>query len=456
MKTNVLFLPVDDLRPQLHCYGHPLVRSPHIDSLAVRGTLFERAYCQQAICAPSRSSLLSGCRPDTTKIYNLETPLRLAMPDVLSLPQHFLHSGYETVSLGKIYHHSDDDLPGWSSPPWRAKGAWQGRGYLSPESIAKIRLDAHRPGCGPAYESADVPDSAYMDGMTADKAVEELRRLAKTGRPFFLAAGFLKPHLPFVAPKRYWDLYDRGNIHLPARDHWPDGMPAVAGMDSGELRQYADIPKSGPVPEELAKTLIHGYCAATSYTDACVGQLLAELDRLGLRDSTVVVLWGDHGWKLGEYGAWCKHTNFEIDTHAPLLLAGPGVPASTRCGALVEFVDVYPTLCELAGLPVPGHCEGTSMVPLLKDPHRPWKRAAFSQYPRKGAMGHTLRDDRWRYTEWYDSVTGHCAARELYDHSGGDVAAVNLADEPAHAETAARLSSLLDHGRGWKRVREAL
>lgn len=447
-KMNVLFIAVDDLRCELGCYGHKQVLSPKIDALAGRGTVFRRAYCQQAVCAPSRSSLMSGCRPDTTKIYDLATPLRKAMPKVLSLPQHFKNSGYRSVSLGKIYHHLDDDRIGWTSPPWRAAGKWRGRGYLTKE--AQGRIIAGQKGRGPAYEAADVGDGDYPDGATADKAIAELRRLKD--KPFFLAVGFFKPHLPFNAPKKYWDLYRREDIKLPANRNWPKNMPRIAGTNWGELRNYAGMPKRGRVTDDQARALIHGYYACVSYVDAQVGRLTAELDRLGLRDSTVIILWGDHGWKLGEYSAWCKHTNFELDTHAPVVVSSPSQKAPGKAtDALVEFVDVYPTLCELCGLTVPAHCEGTSMAPLLDEPARKWKQAVFSQYPRGRIMGYTMRTDRWRYTEWRQRKDAAVTARELYDHKTDPGENVNLAGDGEQAKTLKRLAAMLDAG--WKAAR---
>ncbi|MFP4058336.1 MAG: sulfatase [Candidatus Brocadiia bacterium] len=452
---NVLFIAVDDLRPELGCYGDQQARSPHIDKLAARGLLFERAYVQQAVCAPSRASLLTGTRPDTTGIYHLRTPVRKAMPEVLTLPQHFRQNGYETVSLGKIYHHwNDDNGIGWSVDAWHPRGPWEGRGYRSEAALEAMRrrdaTDPRKKGIGPPVDDADVPDNGYRDGATADKAIQELRRLKD--KPFFLAVGFLKPHLPFNAPKKYWDLYRRQDIQLPARRDWPDDMPRIAGMNWGELRQYVGIPSKGNLDEDQARELIHGYYACVSYMDAQVGRVLGELGRLGLDRNTIVVLWGDHGWKLGEYSAWCKHTNFELDTHAPLILSVPGQKtAGQSTPALVEFVDIYPTLCEAAGLPLPDHLEGTSMRPLLEDPQRPWKTAAFSQYPRGQVMGYTMRTDRYRYTAWIHRKTKKVVARELYDHQAGPLETVNLAGRPEHKATVEKLHAMLEAG--WQAAR---
>ncbi|MGD8240268.1 MAG: sulfatase, partial [Armatimonadota bacterium] len=342
-KPNVLFFPIDDLRPQLGCYGHEAIESPSIDRLAAEGIRFERAYCQQAVCAPSRISLLSGCRLDTVGIYDLNTPLHSKHPEIVTMPQHFRKHGYHTVSLGKVYHHKNDDPDGWSARPWGPSGDWAGgwRAYRDPESVrisnareaeARRKWEEARKGGrnvrrpkapgGPAFEGPDVADNAYPDGLVAERAVEELRRLK--GKPFFLAAGFVKPHLPFNAPKQYWDLYDPGDIRLPENTDDPLDAPELALTNWGELRAYAGIPKQGPVDDETARQLIHGYYACVSYVDAQVGRVMDELERLGLRDSTVIILWGDHGWKLGEYSAWCKHTNFELDTRGPMILSVPG------------------------------------------------------------------------------------------------------------------------------------
>ena len=448
-RMNVLFFAVDDLKPLLGCFGYAKIRSPNIDRLAARGTVFARTYCQQAVCAPSRASVMSGCRPDTTRVYDLQTPLRKTMPDVLTLCQHFKQNGYTTVSLGKIYHHGPkDDPPGWTEEPWRPTGgAWKGRGYLTAEAQA---LSGGADGRGPAYECADAPDTAYPDGQVADRAVEALGRLRN--KPFFLAVGFFKPHLPFNAPKKYWDMYPPESIDLADNPARPKGAPDLAMTSWGELRNYAGIPKNGPVSDDQARTLIRGYKACVSYTDALIGRVLAELERLGLSDRTVVVLWGDHGWHLGDHGLWCKHTNFESAAHAPLVLASPALPGGKATRRLAEFVDIYPSTCELAGLPVPGHCEGTSLVPLMREPDRPWKSAAFSQYPRGGGvMGYSMRTDRYRFTRWQKQKGGEVVATELYDHEADPQENVNLAVMPEHKDLVARLAEQLDAG--WKAAR---
>ncbi|MCP4257987.1 MAG: sulfatase [Planctomycetes bacterium] len=454
-KINVLFIAVDDLRPQLGCYGQKQIISPNIDRLASQGMVFEHAYCQQAVCGPTRASLLSGVRPDTSKIYNNNLPVRKAMPNVETLPEHFKNNGYETLSIGKIYHHPSDDRQGWSSEPYRAgtfpEGAWKGRGYLTRESITQMeqynKAYPKMQGRGPAFEAADVPDNSYPDGFNTDYAIKQLNRLKH--KPFFIAMGLYKPHLPFNAPKKYWDMYKPEDIKLADNPFIPKDAPSYAMTSWGELRNYYGIPKKGPCSNELARQLIHGYYACISYIDVMVGRLLDELDRLNLRENTVIILWGDHGWKLGEHAGWCKHTNFELDTHVPMILSVPGMKtAGQRTRALTEYVDIYPTLSELCNLSAPGHLEGLSMVPLLKNPELPWKKAAFSQYPRGKVMGCSMRTKRFRYTEWKNSETGKVMARELYDHRKDPQENVNVAALPEYEENVQRLSRMLK--KGWR------
>ena len=443
-RPNVLFIAVDDLRPELGCYGNDRVHSPNIDRLAKRGVVFQRAYCQQAVCSPSRTSLLTGLRPDSTKVYDLRTHFRDTVPDVVTLPQHFKKHGYHTVGMGKIYHGSLNDEKSWSEPWWRPTGR-SPRGYVLDENIKIAEGNRNR---GPAVEAADVPDDAYPDGMLADRAVQTLREMEGRDEPFFLAVGFVKPHLPFNAPEKYWDRYDRTQIELPDRTAPPQGAPRYATTNWGELRNYHGIPEQGGLSEDQARRLIHGYFACVTYIDAQIGKLLDELDSLGLTDNTIVILWGDHGWKLGEYGDWSKHTNFELDTRVPLILSDPRGGSKGRASdALVELVDIYPTLCELAGLPLPEHLEGVSMVPLLRDPDRPWKSAAFSQYPRGRIMGYSMRTDRYRLTRWQRrDDPERVKAVELYDHQSDPGETRNIADHPENAKLVKKLTARLEAG----------
>ena len=456
-KPNILFLVVDDLRPELNCYGHAWIHSPHIDSIAKAGMQFNHAYVQQAVCSPSRSSLLTGTRPDTTKVWDLKTPFRKALPNVATLPEHFKNNGYFAQGMGKIFHPGLEDPQSFSVDWWTANNApvyanvyhQDLSGHNHDDDVARETGKN-----GPAFESADVPDNFYRDGQVADYAVAQLGKAASQGKPFFFAVGFAKPHLPFVAPKRYWDLYDPAKIELAPNPYHPHNAPDYSVLGTSEMRQYDGIPKEGPVPDDLARQLKHGYYAAVSYTDAQIGRVLAELDRLKLRENTIIVLWGDHGWKLGEHGEWTKHTNMENDTNAPMMISVPGMKnAGVQCNALVEFVDLYPTLCELAGLALPPQLEGHSMKPLLDNPKQPWKLAAVSQYPRfhgpRALMGYSLRTADHRFTIWVkDADHSQVDSIELYDHTTDPQENENVAGRKENAELVRQLTELWRQG--WK------
>ena len=455
-KRNVLFITVDDLRPELGCYGRKHIHSPNIDALAKRGLLFGRAYAQQALCGPSRNSVFSGCRPDTTKVYGNAFTFRKHCPDIVALGQLFKNHGYHTQGFGKILHHDGQDDPvSWTEPRWSP--AFQEGMYAHPDNRdCKITMDRAANFENPLTECADVPDNAYKDGMICDRAITALRRVKDpstalgAGTPFFLAVGFFKPHTPFNAPKKYWDLYRRDEIKLTDNPDRPLDAPDIAMNDFRYVRSFKGLPKSGPVPDALAREIRHAYYACVSYVDAQVGRLLAELKRLGLADNTVVLLWGDHGYQLGDHGMWCKHTNFETSTHAPLILHVPGQSnPGARTDALVEMVDIYPTLADACSLPLPDHLEGTSTLPLMENPKRPWKSAAFSQY-RRGAMGRSIRTDRYRYNEWIKTAGAKrtVVARELYDHKTDPKESINLASRPANAQLVKDLSAKLRAG--WK------
>jgi len=433
-KRNVLFIAVDDLRPQLGCYGHKQMLSDNIDGLAADGVIFLRSYCQVPVCGASRASLLTGVRPTRDRFISYNVWAEKDLPGALSLGKHFKNNGYHTISNGKVFHHANDCKDSWSENPWRPRGPWMN--YLLEENKKLVREGSD--GRGPAFESADVPDNAYFDGMIADKAISDLGRLADIDKPFFLALGFFKPHLPFNAPKKYWDLYNREEIDLADNPFRPKGAPDAALHNWGELRSYAGIPGKGPLSDELARTLIHGYYACVSYTDAQIGRVLAELERLGLRDNTVVLLWGDHGWNLGEHGLWCKHCNFETSLHSPLIVTAPGIKGGTRTNALTEYLDIYPSLCQLCDLSLPAHLQGKSFVPLMKEPNRPWKKAVFSRY----YNGDSVKTDRYRYTEWRKK-DGQVYARMLYDHSVDWVENVNISERPENKELVEKLSEML-------------
>ena len=494
-RPNVLFIAVDDLRPEFGAYGASYIKSPNLDRIAKAGITFNRSYCQQAVCSPTRSSILTGTRPDTTKVWDLVTHFRDALPDVVTLPQLFKNNGYFVQGMGKIYHGSLDDPQSWSVPwgtpkaetyalPENVKlnarrygvdpdgdnaAAKKGKGKGKAEKAAKAEfptvpdsMPAAKNIRGPAFEGADVPDNFFQDGQVAELAVSTLQAISKKKEPFFLAVGFVKPHLPFISPKKYWDLYDPSKIELAPNKFRPKGAPDYAIQPGGELRNYFGIPE-GSVPDDLARQLKHGYYAAISYMDAQVGKVLDELDRLDLRKNTIVILWGDHGWKLGEHDAWCKHSNSENDTNTALLLSVPGMKnAGAKTNSIVEFVDIYPTLADLAGLPLPKHLEGVSFKPVLDDPKRPWKSAAFSQYPRNAGksgdgqlMGYAMRTGRYRFVVWV-ARDDHAKidAIELYDHNLDPQENTNIANVPGNNELVEKL--LVQWRKGWQGAKPAV
>ena len=449
-RPNVLFIAVDDLKPVLGCYGDAIVKSPNIDRLAARGVVFDRAYCNQAVCAPSRNALLTGRRPTSLGIYDLGTNFRKAAPDAVTLPQHFMAHGYRAEGLGKIFHtgHGNvDDAASWSVPLFKEKTVT----YVLPENLKAmtreealfanqaVTKDLTR---GAPTEAADVPDEGYPDGRIAAEAVRRLRAAAeKPATPFFIAVGFLKPHLPFCAPKKYWDLYDRAAFPLAERRTPPEGAPAFAPTNWGELRNYSDIPEVGPVNDERARELIHGYYAATSYVDAQIGKLLDALDATGLADKTIIVLWGDHGWHLGDHGMWSKHTNYEQAARIPLIVAGPGI-AKGRAAGLVESVDIYPTLAELAALPAPVETDGRSFAATLREPAAPTEEFVMHCFPRGQRLGRALRTAQYRLVEWkVPGAPAESAVLELYDYENDPLETKNLAAE--EPDVVAKLRAIL-------------
>jgi iduronate 2-sulfatase len=461
-RPNVLMIAVDDLRPDLGCYGSRLAKTPNIDRLAARGVVFTKAYCQQAVCSPSRTSLMTGRRPDATRVWDLQTHFRVALPDCVTLPEHFKRHGYHAAALGKIYHRNFEDGRSWSEPHWYPSGRTVD---TDPQDWREQIVERFGPGTsdyeadtvfaesgkGPATVVSTKVDDDLPDGCTAAEAERRIAALAAGDKPFFLAVGFSKPHLPFAAPRKYWDLYDPATLPEPRIDHLPAGAPEFAGHVNGEVHQYADIPAGNPLPPETARRLRHGYHACISYVDAQVGRLLDALDRHGLTDNTVVVLWGDHGWQLGDHGLWHKHTNFELATRSPLIIAAPGVAgAGESAAAVVEFVDVYPTLADVCGLPPAASLDGISLGPMLIDPKRSVKPVAISQYPRgksHGAgvplMGYSLRDDRWRLTVWREDGTDRVVATEVYDEQNDPDETVNIAATKEGRDVVERLSPFL-------------
>ena len=400
-RPNILFIAVDDLRVELGCYGSGHVQSPNIDRLAAQGLLFERAYCQQTVCNPSRASVMTGMRPDTLQVWDLPTHFRTRVPGAVTLPQLFMASGYHAQCVGKIFHNWRQDQWKGDAASWSVPSVlhYNNHGHDKPQVEGELPPN-HASGRR-GTECRDVPDNAYFDGRVADAAVEALRKLGQEDKPFFLAVGFWKPHTPFNAPKRYWDLYDRDAIPVPRSVVPPTDIPDLAltskryegGADSDQLRE-----------------MHHGHLAAISYLDAQVGRVLRELEAIGRRENTIVVFWSDHGLHLGEHGLTAKTTVFELDAQVPLIISAPGFEPGRRTRALTELLDIYPTLAELCDLHPPDQIEGASLTPLLRDPSGSVHNVALTQTPRPNyprgklpdVMGYSIRGDSYRYTQWRD------------------------------------------------------
>ncbi|MPZ19413.1 MAG: sulfatase-like hydrolase/transferase [Luteitalea sp.] len=456
-QLNVLFIAVDDMNTELGVYGSRIALTPNIDRLAERGLLFRRAYAQQAVCNPSRASLMTGMRPDTLRVWDLRTHFRDTHPQAVTLPQLFKDHGYFTQGIGKIFHNWGAkpsiamDPPSWSVPQ-----TYNFAPHFSDWYVPGAPRGTPADGQGAPTQRADVPDETYFDGRIAQEAIQSLRQ--HKDEPFFLGVGFWKPHLPFNAPKKYWDLFDPDAIPAPLPAGPPTDVPKIALHDFRELRGYAGMPKEGPLTPAQVRHLRHGYYAAISYVDAQIGKVINELDRLGLSDRTIIVLWSDHGFHIGEHALWAKTSNFERDARVPLIISTPGQKTAGRqTNAVVELLDVYPTLADLANLPRPDALEGISLRPLLDNPDQVLHSAALTQFPRPpyfsqqphamerpDVMGYSIRTPRYRYTEWRDVDSRETVARELYDHDNDPIESINLADSPRFRNQVSDLAGLLE------------
>jgi len=496
-KPNILFIAIDDLKPIIGAYGNTFIKTPNIDRLAKRGTTFLNNYCQQAVCGPTRASLLTGMRPDITQIWDLKTQLRDVSPSIVTLPQYLITQGYSTQGIGKVFDprnvDKDIDKVSWSVPYHKTNNKYYDPAYGEPaqgrfqlpetkllsekyikEALAKgmTKTEANNEAnikIRPTTEGIDVPDNAYNDGANILQAKDILAQLSKKQEPFFFAVGIAKPHLPFIAPKKYWDLYKRADIVLEPFQEQNTNPISVAYHNAGEIRAYTDIPADIAATQqkgfglalstEKQKELIHGYYAAISYTDALVGQLLNTIDSLGLASNTIIVLWGDHGWHLGDHNIWCKHSNFEQATHAPLIISAPGI-ASNKTKSLSEHVDVFPTLCDLAGLAIPTQLQGKSLKSVMKNPATAVKEFSVSQYPRAGAneqdsriettpaiMGYSIRNTQYRYTIWMKNAfrstqpfnAASIIGEELYDYNADPLEKYNVAKDKKYAPVTKKL-----------------
>ena len=436
-KLNVLFIAVDDMNNDLGCYGSPIVKSPNLDKLAARGVKFERAYCQFPLCSPSRTSIMTGLRPDQTRVFDLQYHFRTGLPDVVTLPQLFMKNGYYAARVGKIYHYGNpgdigtsglDDAPSWKE-------------VFNPAGVDKTTLEPEfanftpQRGLGSAMGTLSdrkYRDEEHTDGKVATQAIELLEK--HRNEPFFLAVGFYKPHTPYIAPKKYFDLYPIDKIDVPKMpEGYEKAVPAPA------LHSTRPWPNFG-VTHQQARESKQAYYATISYVDAQIGRVIDALDRLGLKEKTVIVFWSDHGYSLGTHGLWMKQSCFEDSARVPFIMAGPGIKAGTPSPRLVELIDVYPTLADLAGLTPPAKLPGASLRPLLTKPDADWNRPAFTQVERGGFPGRSVRTPRWRYTEWGDDGK---EGTELYDHQSDPGEMKNLAGDAKQASTLAELKTLV-------------
>ena len=433
-KMNVLFILADDMRPELGCYGVKEVKTPHLDKFASTGVLFQNAYCNIPVSGASRASMLTGLYPQyPDRFTDFASRASVDCPEAIPVSEWFTQHGYYTVSDGKVFHHIDDHADTWSEPPyrlhpkgydsyWAEYNRWEL--WMNKTSAKSINPKNNR---GPFCEWAAVPDTAYADGKLALRAIADLKRLKKVGKPFFLACGFWKPHLPFNAPKKYWDLYDREKIPMADNRYRSEDLPKQV-RNSGEIYSYAGT--STPDDIYFLKEVKHGYYACLSYVDTQIGKVLDALDEEGLADSTIVVFLGDHGWHLGEHGFLGKHNLMRHSTHVPLMVRVPGMKKG-ETKSMVEFVDLYPTLCELCGLPVPGGLDGTSFVPVLKDLKAKTKDFVYVQW---GSGKNAVTSNR-SYTEWIQQ--GNVRACMLFDHD------VDLKENKNRAKDGAYRSEML-------------
>ena len=474
-KPDIVMIAIDDLRPMLGCYGDPRAKTPNIDRLAKRGVLFERAYCQYAKCGVSRLSIMSGLRPDAINAFaghrrKYADAFRSRRPDAIPMGQWLKQNGYHTRSLGKIYHDGWDLASNWSEPAFPGREAEMLEIHDEKNPTGRTII-ADRWNC-PVLQGPDALDEHFFAGRMTTAALGIMRK-HDPDKPLFLAVGYRRPHLPFIAPKKYFDLHQPDESWLAKNPEPPKGSPVMAWFNGGgyaggarnhlglhmpnpptreqaphwngyEMRSYRGAPSQGPIEAPIQLKLIQAYAACVSYVDAQIGRLLDELKSSGRLDNTVIVLWADHGWHLGEHSAWSKMTNFEIATRVPFIVAAPGIdPARTR--NLAELVDLYPTLCDLAGVEKPKHLEGESLLPVLKAPSKRITSTALSQHERQREkyMGRALRTEHHRYVAWFERKTGRIVKRELYDHRIDPLETRNLANDPKLAKTIQKLESRL-------------
>ncbi|MGJ8683634.1 MAG: sulfatase [Nonlabens sp.] len=448
---NVLLLYMDDLRPELSSYGADYIKSPNIDALAASGMQFNNAYCNVPVCGASRASMLTGMLPTRKRFLNYNTFVEKETPDVITLPQLFKNNGYTTISNGKVYHHLDDRENDWDEVyrPYafdkndqnlKPTDYWQSlwKDYHNPENTAEYLAT----NTGPAYESAAVADSVYIDGLMTEKVIRDLKKLEKTAKPFFLTAGFIAPHLPFNAPKKYWDLYNRDSIKQPENYNYiPKNAPKMSISNWPEMRAYSNIPMQGQVSDSVALDLIHGYYATVSYTDALIGKILSQLKESGLDKNTIVILVSDHGYNLQEHTQWAKFTNYKTSTRVPLIISYPGMEnKGMTTKALTDLIDIYPTLADLCDLKIPeNQLDGVSLKLVLENPRLPGKDYVLI----KKGNGFSIQTAQYSYTEFLKKDNDSIMARMLYNHNTDLDENVNIVNDPAFAKAKQELNYAL-------------
>ncbi|MDB9721311.1 sulfatase [Winogradskyella sp.] len=483
-QKNILFIAIDDLKPLLSNYGNTQMKTPNFDRLAKMGMTFTNAHVQYAVCGASRASVMTGTNPDTNKVWDLKTDFRVSNPDLISMPEHLINQGYESTGTGKIYHipsaAKGHDAKTWSIPHQMPKNFDPKYGepalnyYQNPKTkleVDRLIKEANAKGITkrgrtrsyvfkrlkPSTESADVSDTAYNDGLYTETALKQLETLESGTKPWFLAVGFQKPHLPFVAPKKYWDLYTRDHIELAEFQKLSEGTPKFAFHSFGELRAFSDIDNALNIGDKLSdakqRELIHGYMACISYIDAQIGKLLDDLQRRSILEETVIVLWGDHGFHLGDHTEWCKHSNFEQATRIPFMFSGPGVQKNQKSHHPVNLVDLFPTVFELANVKQHNQTDGKSLVPLLDNDDTTTVEMdyAYHQYARGKRMGYSIRTERYRYTEWHDNNyrsydtynESNIIAAELYDYQNDPSETKNWVKDSNYAKIVKALKSKL-------------
>jgi len=429
-KQNILFISIDDFRPKISSYGETKMITPNIDKLASEGLQFNNAYTNIAVCGASRASLMTGIRPSLNRFNDFSTRAQVDTPQAISLNQLFMDNGYQTISYGKIYHHSDDFQQYWSE---KDKGQIQSD-FQDPKSIERVN-NAEKGEYGNknlTYEYPDVDDYAYNDGKITKNAIQKLKVLKEDNQPFFMAVGYVSPHLPFIQPKKYWDMYDHDLIQLANNSYQPENSPFIAieaQHNSAELRKnYLDIPAQGKLNDDLARNLIHGYYASVSYMDVLIGELIKELDDLGLRENTTIILWSDHGYFLGEHGFWCKHSTFHEAVKIPFIISSTGYTKNQTTDSFTELVDVYPTLCELANITPPTYLHGKSLTPVLENPSIQLKDEIYTRYK----QGEAVVDANYSYTEFYNGKS--YLGNMMYDMKTDLKQNIDISKIPANSE----------------------